>query len=551
MRYEQQPAWLLLKKPDTLVIRQEQPTRLELSEAVRWVESQKPILWIGSVFSTPEPSGFPSGYAISRSIFDLIFPVESCSLSTGPRNDIDSLIRKWPLESLFDEFEALKFDLPNSLLRFFSRHDKQAMPNRLHGAVTEYYRQGKSRAPFCITTNWDSLLEKSFLSAGYEVQVGGPEKRPENTFWQHGEASRCISVFHPHGSFATGDVVCSFVREQQQLPLPVQLFSEPTLFLGYSGYEPSLYRNLEHNAGQLWCIRDESDLEIPAKRRLLSRPDTFAFVGDLRELLNALGLLEGHIDLESRELTQQVPLPRKVAELMQLAVAAKSDLGMCLGPLPEVLYGFFEEPEASLRYSTLIRGIRSHVRDRAAHPGIPLALMAAVGFRDDEELWVDCLAYLLRNAETVTLGVTERLISQAENSRLRQAEALQKELEEEAWQQVLAFRRSRARCYKAFLGRPEAEDDDVTEFMLNSYSPIALGDLGLAGELAELAGFASHRKGELERAAGFFDSAATFYYLDGLWRAGEFCESMSRRTHTIEPEAMMNTLFISDDRREA
>src|SRR5260370_1284877 len=74
MKLPSKPRWLLLRRPDIALERAAAPNRLDLDGAVTWVKMNKPILWIGSIFSVPEPSGLPSGYAISRSLFDLIFP---------------------------------------------------------------------------------------------------------------------------------------------------------------------------------------------------------------------------------------------------------------------------------------------------------------------------------------------------------------------------------------------------------------------------------------------------------------------------------------------
>ena len=193
-------------------------------------------------------------------------------------------------------------------------------------------------------------------------------------------------MYHPHGSFETRDVVCSYIQEQRQLTLAVQPFSAPALFLGYSGYEPSLYRHLEHTAGQLWCVRDESDFEIPSKRRLLCRPNTFVYVGNLQELLKAIGILPQPVELQSNHLALDGTLPTKVVDVIRSAMASRLEPRVCFDPLVETLYTFHDEPEATFRYSATIRAIENHIRDRVAHTGVPLALMAAARFRNHEQL---------------------------------------------------------------------------------------------------------------------------------------------------------------------
>jgi len=534
MKLPSKPRWLLLRKPDIPIERCANPARLELPEAASWIKENKPILWIGSIFSVPEPSGFPSGYAISRSLFDLIFPPSKDISEIDRERLISSLITKWPLEALLDEFEVLDFDISKSLLAFFAKHDRVARPNILHRAVIQYYEQGFARRPLCITTNWDSLLEKAFRLSGYKVNVDGPNAVPRHNFVKGDSAKKMIYIYHPHGSFKTKDVVCSYFQEQQQLSLPIQPFSEPTLFLGYSGYEPSLYRHLEHRAGQLWCVRDESDFEIPSKRRLLCRPNTFVYIGDLQELLKAIGVLPQSADMQSTHLANEAAFPEKVVDVIRSTMTSRLGPALCFGPLVETLYAVYGEPEDTLRYSATIRSIESHIRNRVPHPGIPLALMAAANFRNSESLWIDQLAYMLRFAQTRD-NIIADLLKAADSNR-----GLHAKRGEDVLTQLV---QCRTRCYKSFLRRPEREGDDVKDFMLSGYSAIALGDLGLAGELTELAAFACLRDGEPVRAKAYFDTAATYYYLTGLWNSGRLCELASDNLDLVKRSGIENLLM--------
>lgn len=70
----------------------------------------------------------------------------------------------------------------------------------------------------------------------------------------------------------------------------------------------------------------------------------------------------------------------------------------------------------------------------------------------------------------------------------------------------------------------QREDDDSASFMLSQYSGTTLGDLALSGELAEVSAFACLRNNEIEWAKGYFDTAATYYYLTGLWDGGKLSE---------------------------
>ena len=236
MRLPHRTEWLLIRKPTIRIERTPEPAVLSLDQAIEWIKRERPLIWLGSIFSVPEPSGFPSGYTLTRSLLELLFGPE---IPEANRDKIiATLLQRWPLEALLDEFEFLGFDLSESLLNFFKSVNESAAPNALHKAVVSYYQQGLARWLLCVTTNWDTLQEKAFRDAAYSVVIGGPGKMPDASFGKEGGDPTTIFLYHPHGSFETQDIVCSLKREQSQLALNMEMMLHPTLFLGYSGYEP-------------------------------------------------------------------------------------------------------------------------------------------------------------------------------------------------------------------------------------------------------------------------------------------------------------------------
>lgn len=539
MKLKPETRWLLLRRPDLCIERIAEPAKLDLDAAVDWVKRNKPILWVGSVFSVPEPSRFPSGYALTRSLLNLIFPPSDHVSEQARQAVIDTLMPKWPLERLFDEFESLHFDLSDSLLAFFAEHDRIATPNVLHESIVQYYENGLSTVPLCVTTNWDTLLEKAFRSQGFSVRTAGPAKMPPSDFAQPTVSERTVAIYHPHGSFETKDVVCSYFQEQQQLTLYFQTALHPTLFLGYSGYEPSLYRHLEHQSGQLWCVRNESDFEIPAKRRLLCRPNTYVYVGDMRELLKALGILNRDVAIDSHYLAMEGKIPPKVLEVIRAGMYASLEPRACSELLLDTLLGPYDEPEATFRFLRIVNAIDNHIRDRAPNSELPLGLLAAASFRNDEQIWYSLMAHLLRFTPSLPDSLVTKLFANADTAK-KDGGLIHSEV-------AKAFIEARDRCYKAYLGRPEREEDDASSFLLNQYSSIALGDMALGAELAEIAAFTCLRKGEIERATGYFDTTATAYYLTGLWNGGRMAEWASRNIEAIKPYVMDRTLRFPDE----
>jgi hypothetical protein len=540
VRLQREPRGYLLPRPDLVVERSAEPQILKLDDAVDWIKRNKPLLWVGSIFSVPEPSRFPSGYALTRSLLDLIFPAEEQVPKTVRDRMINSLMSQWPLEALFDEFESLHFDLSESVLAFFAEHDGRARPNPLHDAITRYYECGLSAAPLCVTTNWDTLIEKAFRSKGYKVHTAGPAKMPADDFGKPDGSKRTMSVYHPHGSFETSDVVCSSFQEQQQLALHMGFKFHPMLFLGYSGYEPSLYRHLEYSGPHLWCIRNERDLDVPAKRRLLCRRGTQVFVGDMLELLRALQLLDQDVSLTTTYLGLEGQIPPKVIEVIHCSIAARIEPRFCSDYLADALCSDYPEPELSFRLSRINSAVDNHIRNRMASSELPLALMAAAQFRNDERLWLGLLAYLLRHEQSMRPETIDRILGYASEAR-KQTEPADATGRAEF---IAKLTQARTRCYRGFLGRPEQEDDDPRNLILNQFSWITLGDMALGAELTEVAAFACLRHGEEDRARGFFDTAASFYYLTGLWSAGRHSEWACSNLDRIKECARNSVLRI-------
>ncbi|MBU4555295.1 MAG: SIR2 family protein [Actinobacteria bacterium] len=533
MKLQNDSRWVFSAPSDIHISRCSEPRILQLDEAAKWVNTTRPILWVGSIFSVPPPASLPPGYAVTRSLLDLVTPLGTHTEEERQRV-VEHLLPRWPLELLLDEFESLHYDLSESLLTFFAELERDASPCCLHHAAVRYYQSGLACAPMCVTTNWDSLLERAFHDAGVEALAYGPSGTSPPIWDDIAAGDSHVHVLHPHGSFEMENVVCSFSQQSGQLQLAPVFMGAPKLFLGYSGYEPSLYRYLELDPGeQLWCIRSEDDFEIPLKRRLLCRPNASVYVGDLVDLLEALGLVDERPDFTTVYVAPSAPVPRRVVDVMLSGIASSIDPVLCVESLPDILLSGHPEPEATFRYSRLIRSIDNHIRDRVSFPGLPLALMAAATSRDYEQLWVSVLAYVLRHTESLPDETTAQLLNYVERSR---AGLDADSLSEDSKLSEL-FRRARTRCYRSFLGMPEKKGDDPTEPVLNFVAPTFLGDTALVGEHAELAAFFVMKAGDLPRAQNYFDNAATYYYLAGLWNGGAACEWASQNIEAARDTA--------------
>lgn len=537
MRLPRKTEWLLIPKPFRIE-RSAEPVVFSLDQAIDWIKREKPLIWLGSIFSVPEPSGLPSGYALTRSLLELTF--KGGAAKSQEDQIIDTVLPRWPLEALLDEFEFLDFDLSESLLTFFKGINDAVAPNTLHKAVVSYYQQGLARRPLCITTNWDTLQETAFRNAGYSVVIGGPAEMPDAAFGKEGSDPRTIFLYHPHGSFETQDVVCSLKREQSQLALNFEIMRHPTLFLGYSGYEPSLYRRLEFSAGQLWCIRDRDDFEIPAKRRLLTKPNTFVYVGDVRELLRALGVLEGDVGLTSKYVALDGKIPPKIIEVVRLSIFASLSPDFCVDALTETLMSFHDEPEATIRFITLMRATINHMRNRMNHPGVPLALLGSSRFRDSEQTWISLLACLLRTSRNLPSRIVDQLIRLADEAGKKAGDAGSPEDQGVYMPGVLL---NRTKLYKSYVRMGDKVDDEKLYIVAALYG----SDMAAEGENIELLAFEHLREGQKEQAQNCFDYAATSFYLRGLWNAGRQNEWAANNIEKMMDSARENTLLIPSE----
>jgi len=73
---------------------------------------------------------------------------------------------------------------------------------------------------------------------------------------------------------------------------------------------------------------------------------------------------------------------------------------------------------------------------------------------------------------------------------------------------------------------------------------LMLGDMTAAGECLELAAFEHLREGNDALASNVFDSAATAYYLRGLWNAGYLNELAAQNVSYLRDKAMRGSMMM-------
>lgn len=517
MEYDDKARWLLLPRDDITRPRNSKPVILTLNQAEEWVRKKRPVPWIGSIFSVPTPSNFPSGIAISRLLFDLLYP--AVSETEAERDEIfwSKFLPAWPLERLFDLCVILDIPAKQQLLQWFADQEGAREPNALHYAVVDYCRKNNVRE--CVTTNWDFLLERAYHKRGLATSSSGVDQglQPPEPFIAD------VHIYHPHGSFSQKDIVCSLFTESRGVPIAPSLTPRAFLFLGYSGYEPSMYPHLEAIGAvdALWCVRSEEDFRHPAKRRLLSLQNTVTYVGDLRELLKALGCLEESVDLKSPQLTIDLSIHPN-----QRAVAAdylRATLDACT--LEEAFNSVGKARNATeffLRASLFSDHIGALVRGRSTDPLLEQVIYSVIQTTPDflrnthivDQFWLWDIAHTFRQTGTLSTEQVHHLNRIALRSDLHElgARGLRLKLQ--------------AKHYASFLV-PEFADMMREDFYIFAGM---VGDIALQGECAEFLGWSVLRKGDPKRALALFSAAATYYYLMGLTTAGDYllevCDSV-------------------------
>lgn len=531
MKYQVEAKWLLHFPPNKKVERTNSPTIFNLDETIEWIKKNKPILWTGSVFSVP--SGLCSGYSLTKSLFDLTNPIKNIP-ELLYNSAIEKLLPRWPLEAIFNEFELHGYDLSSSILKFFSSVEKDTKPNLLHNAIVNYYQSGLSQQRVCITTNWDNLIERAFFDRGINtIQLSiGQEAASGASFERLNLNQNDTLIYHPHGSFLNKDVICCYKTEQAQINIPFEIYQTPILFLGYSGYEPSLYFHLYRTKG-LWCIRNKSELDNPLKRRLLSRPGNYVYIGDLQDILIALKLIPSKLEFTDSKLeSDRKVFNASVANRIFRSFLGSTDLNSTLYELTNCLLTMEDDAESFIEYILAMRNLINHIRDRNSDFGIVLAILAALKFKNSEQLWINLIAFIIRNQKSIPQNIFEKIMKHIDK-----CDAIQEDsIIYNDW-----ILKNRTKLYKNFINDGLVKIEQDFEYW---YPSLVSGDMAAMGEFLELWAFKKIQKSELEEAENIFNYAADCYYLRGLWNAGKLNEYAANNIEKISSQNRGNSLLI-------
>jgi hypothetical protein len=296
------------------------------------------------------------------------------------------------------------------------------------------------------------------------------------------------------------------------------------MFLGYSGYEPSMYPHLERigHGNALWCVRKREDLLVPLRKRLLSLAGTVVFVGDVRELLRRLGYLGELVDFTNNSaLPMDIHIHDRQRSLANDVI--RSFLGtVSLKEAFESVKKASNEIEMFLRANFFSEYVGTLVRQRCSDAMLGQVIASVLATAPDflhkthliDQFWMWDIAFRVRTNQNFTSAHFDNMhrISRRDDL-IEIAGSFGGRLKT----QSLAYATflDSANCDKVFSG---------DQYIM----AMAFGDKALQGELCEISAWNAFINGEVERATALLESAATYYYVSAIPQAGDRISAICR-----------------------
>lgn len=512
--------WIVKHRDDESFAVNHSPQRLDLHDAANWIKKNRPIPFLGSAFSIPAPSSLPSGTQLSRVLYQLICP----NLSAGNTGEelFSKFLHRWPLERLFDLTRRVGLNCADSLLEWCRVRASTAQPNELHHSISRYIQHYNINR--IETTNWDSLIEMSLNDHRIPYVVYGiPELYGDGMQPESPVADNTVIVNHCHGAFHTGDVVCS-QREEALMPSKFLRREESFLFLGYSGYEPSMYSFLIRagNSGALWCVHKEEDLLNPLKSRICCGANTYVFVGDLQALLSKIECLDQPIEMKAAildDLRLASSIDSQTSSIIEsiiLPTIAPLDIKELLASLNASKTA--EEFLLRVEFVSKFIGsqVRAEISDTSLDWAIEILLTQSHQILCSSHIWDELVLWHIGRTFRKSGRVTATQVSELNRIWSTPAETFG------SFQSIVKMQ---AFGYGVVMA-PVFDGHDPNK-PVYGYAE-ALGDIELVADLAELYA-RSILKSESYRAIAILHSAAGNYFMAGNLMAGQRVTQLIRR----------------------
>lgn len=518
-----------------------------------FIEKHTPNIWLGSIVSCP--SGMPSGRRLMEELIKaLLRPLfsEESMKSADFSKILDSIIQTWSLEDVYDRAAEYEVDVSGIYEELRKINDTNP-PNELHYAVARYY-QSKNTDGTLFTTNWDDFLERALGKIGVDFN-----STSNNNFKDDDNVSRKVKLYHVHGSFKENDVVTSLKSEHRDVDFPFDFYDKPIIFMGYGGYEPSVYEYLYTcTRPQVWIVKEKEEFDDPKKARLLRRKNVQVYEGDLKDVLKLLDKSFKDIPSNSPPFSAKFSVDNSLnSVLLSYALMSRR--------IPDIIIDYYHMIKVPLAGNPFLG--RAHDYDsRKALMGLAEIIVGILLFtvRNHNvansifchsfnllELGGDQISasivtsYMLRHTinKEKAIDLTDVLLNQLHNEDSgsldhkcsAKSHSIFNSIAYEPFSKIL-------KGEKSIFEESEKGIQLFIEMAANiSETP------GFLGEHYEIFAQWLFRSGKFEEAAAIFNHAANFHFLGAQNKAGILCYNIAKKIHAGEIHTLPPSLKLTNE----
>jgi len=266
----------------------------ERDEIISKLQTEPPVLLIGSAISAFAPSCLPSGKRFKDQLFELLFPTTFFEDMPPMRAILQEHYENVPFEHVLEKIPPYE-----SIRPMINKAYNAKIYNSIHEVLARALLAG--RIKHIITTNYDLGLETA-LDQIMSEKAFSPDKLPTLVFLKE-HAERAVEKKKPiyfkiHGTAdnRTGESIIYALRGEGSLPrwkraLLQQMLEEETLLLiGYSGVDFEICPEISNMATKrvVWNGRDDADKASHNARSIFDRDNGYYVQGDMRELIPRL-----------------------------------------------------------------------------------------------------------------------------------------------------------------------------------------------------------------------------------------------------------------------
>lgn len=266
------------------------------------------VFFVGAGVSKPEPTNFPTGEEMLRSLFEQLSRrlEEKGHLDGADVQRIVAASRKLGFEITLNDLAEISPSLFEHLFQIWTKKAEEAQPNQGHFALARWIQRGG----IVLTTNYDCFIESAYRQltddspkVRYWTKSDAPPPSEAASFgnWRQDLMEGGV-LFKLHGSFESPEsclatvrqVGTSFVGDRAML-LSHILRARPVCFVGWRGADPDIpplvlaaHEELETPswAWAIWQGPNSQELAVSLRERVSEEASA-----ELAPIASAHGLL--------------------------------------------------------------------------------------------------------------------------------------------------------------------------------------------------------------------------------------------------------------------